>query len=60
MIIVSSGLALRLDLEADSWDKENMAALPMQACPRCGELLADIKGSRLAVCRRCGYKDDCC
>ena len=35
-----------------------MAALPMQTCPRCGELLADIKGSRLAVCRRCGYKDD--
>ena len=34
--------------------------IPLQACPRCPELLSAIKGSRLAVCRRCGYKDDCC
>ncbi len=34
--------------------------LPMQKCPKCGELIIDIKGSRDAVCRRCGFKDDCC
>jgi ribosomal protein L40E len=34
--------------------------LPVQVCFRCGGLLVDIKGSRLAVCRTCGYKDDCC
>jgi len=34
--------------------------VPLQACVRCGGQLLDIKGSRLAVCRRCGYKDDCC
>ncbi|MBK9611341.1 MAG: hypothetical protein IPO34_07820 [Dehalococcoidia bacterium] len=35
-------------------------SIPLQVCLRCGDLLADIKGSRLAVCRTCGYKDDCC
>lgn len=35
-------------------------ALPEQRCPRCGETIVNIKGSRLAVCGRCGYKDDCC
>lgn len=35
-------------------------AIPLQACPRCLGPLSAIKGSRLAVCRRCGYKDDCC
>ncbi|MGE0599470.1 MAG: hypothetical protein AB7P41_08540 [Dehalococcoidia bacterium] len=34
--------------------------IPIQLCLRCGDVLADIKGSRLAVCRTCGYKDDCC
>jgi ribosomal protein L40E len=34
--------------------------LPIQVCPRCGSAMLDIKGSRMAVCRRCGYKDDCC
>jgi len=34
--------------------------IPLQACPRCLGPLSAIKGSRLAVCRRCGYKDDCC
>ncbi|MGB4862249.1 MAG: hypothetical protein WBO97_07300 [Tepidiformaceae bacterium] len=38
----------------------NANPLPLQLCIRCGDLLADIKGSRLAVCRTCGYKDDCC
>ena len=37
-----------------------MAEIPLQACPRCHAPLSAIKGSRLAVCRRCGYKDDCC
>jgi uncharacterized paraquat-inducible protein A len=37
-----------------------VASIPVQRCPRCGEALPDIKGSRIAVCRRCGYKDDCC
>jgi ribosomal protein S27AE len=36
------------------------SSIPVQVCPRCGSAMADIKGSRLAVCRRCGYKDDCC
>jgi ribosomal protein L40E len=34
--------------------------IPIQLCVRCGGAMADIKGSRLAVCRTCGYKDDCC
>ena len=34
--------------------------IPEQPCPRCGAAIANIKGSRLAVCPRCGYKDDCC
>ena len=34
--------------------------IPTQSCPRCGLMMANIKGSRLAVCSRCGYKDDCC
>ena len=34
--------------------------IPLQTCPRCLGPLSAIKGSRLAVCRRCGYKDDCC
>ena len=37
-----------------------IAEIPLQACPRCLAPLSAIKGSRLAVCRRCGYKDDCC
>jgi ribosomal protein S27AE len=41
-------------------DDRAVPELPTQRCPRCGEILVDIKGSRLAVCRRCGYKDDCC
>lgn len=36
------------------------AALPLQPCPRCGAPMLDIKGSRQAMCARCGYKDDCC
>lgn len=36
------------------------SALPVQACPRCAAPITDIKGSRLATCERCGYKDDCC
>lgn len=36
------------------------ATIPTQSCPRCGLEMANIKGSRLAVCSRCGYKDDCC
>lgn len=35
-------------------------SLPYQACPRCGQTMSAIKGSKSAVCRRCGYKDDCC
>lgn len=35
-------------------------SIPLQLCVRCGSLMANIKGSRLAVCWRCGYKDDCC
>ena len=35
-----------------------MAEIPLQTCPRCLGPLPAIKGSRLAVCRRCGYKDD--
>ena len=34
--------------------------IPLQTCPRCLGVLSAIKGSRLAVCQRCGYKDDCC
>jgi len=34
--------------------------VPVQLCVRCGSPMADIKGSRLAVCQTCGYKDDCC
>jgi ribosomal protein L40E len=33
---------------------------PLQTCPRCGALMSAIGGSKAAVCRRCGYKDDCC
>jgi DNA-directed RNA polymerase subunit RPC12/RpoP len=33
---------------------------PVQRCPRCGAPMSAIKGSRDAVCRVCGYKDDCC
>lgn len=34
--------------------------LPLTTCPRCGAIVVNIKGSRLAVCSRCGAKDDCC
>ncbi len=34
--------------------------IPLQKCPRCGLSIPDIKGARIAVCQRCGYKDDCC
>ena len=37
-----------------------MSEIPIQRCPRCQAPLPDIKGARIAVCRRCGYKDDCC
>ena len=39
---------------------DSMGSIPLQTCPRCLEPMSAIKGSRLAVCRRCGYKDDCC
>lgn len=32
----------------------------VQACPQCGNPMGAIKGSRDAVCRRCGWKDGCC
>lgn len=32
----------------------------VQACPQCGTTMGAIKGSRDAVCRRCGWKDGCC
>jgi hypothetical protein len=34
--------------------------LPIQECVRCRKAMVDIKGSRMAVYDRCGYKDDCC
>jgi DNA-directed RNA polymerase subunit RPC12/RpoP len=37
-----------------------METIPRQSCVRCGQQMVDIKGSRMAVCSRCGYKDDCC
>lgn len=40
--------------------EERMGSIPLQTCPRCFAPMSAIKGSRLAVCRRCGYKDDCC
>lgn len=30
--------------------------LPLTTCPRCGAIVVNIKGSRLAVCRVCGQK----
>ena len=33
---------------------------PIQDCPKCGGIIIAIKGSRLRVCARCGWKDDCC
>ncbi|HEY8490764.1 MAG TPA: hypothetical protein VIO14_07200 [Dehalococcoidia bacterium] len=35
-------------------------AHPIQPCVRCGAPMSAIKGSKAAVCTRCGYKDDCC
>lgn len=32
----------------------------IQGCVRCGHPMGGVKGSRDAVCRKCGYKDDCC
>jgi hypothetical protein len=34
--------------------------LPLTTCPRGGSVVVNIKGSRLAVCRVYGVKDDCC
>jgi len=34
--------------------------IPLQLCPRCGAPMPQISGAKIAVCRRCGYKDDCC
>ncbi|MBI5133207.1 MAG: hypothetical protein HZA83_00695 [Thaumarchaeota archaeon] len=31
-----------------------------QQCPICGKLMSAIRGSKQAVCRKCGYKEDCC
>ncbi len=40
--------------------EDGVGNIPLQTCPRCLGPMSAIKGSRLAVCRRCGYKDDCC
>src|SRR5262249_1691969 len=29
-------------------------------CPQCGAPMFAIRGSKLAVCRNCGFKDSCC
>ena len=29
-------------------------------CPQCQEPMNAIRGSKLAVCRNCGFKDSCC
>ena len=34
--------------------------LPLMPCPKCGSWMVAITGSRLAVCRNCGYKEPCC
>lgn len=60
LLIPSSALALYLDNGRALASNAVVSDLPLQRCPRCGAVLADIKGSRMAVCRRCGYKDDCC
>ena len=29
-------------------------------CPNCGAPMNTIRGSKLAICRNCGFKDSCC
>jgi hypothetical protein len=29
-------------------------------CPQCGAPMFAMRGSKLAVCRNCGFKDSCC
>lgn len=37
-----------------------VSLLPTQPCIRCGFLMEGVKGGKGSVCRRCGWKDDCC
>ncbi|MGV8085836.1 MAG: hypothetical protein ACP5N9_06320 [Candidatus Bilamarchaeum sp.] len=29
-------------------------------CPNCGESMSAIRGSMVAKCKNCGFKDSCC
>jgi predicted RNA-binding Zn-ribbon protein involved in translation (DUF1610 family) len=29
-------------------------------CPNCGQMMYAIRGSVIARCRNCGFKDACC
>ncbi len=40
--------------------KKDKRIVRAQTCPRCGELMGDMPGSRDAYCGNCGYKDPCC
>jgi len=33
---------------------------PVGPCPNCGAPMNAIRGSKLAICRNCGFKDSCC
>lgn len=60
LLMWSSECALLLDVPPWEWPNGGVTEIPIQKCPRCGEVLPNIKGARISVCRRCGYKDDCC
>lgn len=42
------------------YSKEWLVENKKQRCPRCGELIGHIRGTKEAICKNCGYKDPCC
>lgn len=42
------------------YSKEWLIDNKKQPCPRCGELIGNINGTKEAICLNCGFKDPCC
>lgn len=48
-------------MDNEYWEPvKSIKNIPLRACPKCGEVISAMPGSRDSVCKNCGYKDPCC